>query len=229
MTMVTSPLGAARVRRRLTVEEAAARAGLETDAVRALEENRIYRFESPQAAMTAALVYATALGVSKREARQLAGLPVRPRVFEAISLRRFVAAIGFGCALAALAWFVVVPRLEEEKPVASAQTTPATTLDAEEAVAALPQPWEIQVDVLNGTGAGSAATHMANEIAGLAYQIGSVAKADSTSYLETRVYYPPGGQAIAERLAAELRVGVAALPGGDDPRRLVVIVGADRA
>ena len=225
--MVASPLGAARVRRRLTIEEAAARADLDPEALRALEENRIYRFESPQAAMTAALVYATALGVSKREARQLAGLPVRPRVVEALSLRRLVAAVGFGCALAALAWFVVVPRLDESRPVTTAQTTPPTTID-EEAVASLPQPWEIQVDVLNGTGVGSAATRMANEIAGLAYRIGSVAKADNESYQETRVYYPPGAEAIAERLAAELGVKVAALPSGDDPRRLVVIVGGDQ-
>ena len=49
--------------------------------------------------------------------------------------------------------------------------------------------------------------------------------ADRKNYSETRVYYPPGAEAIAERLAGELGVGTTALPGGGDPNRLVVIVG----
>ncbi len=73
---ITSPLGAVRMKRRLTLEEAAARARLELDDVRALEENRIYRFPSVDEALAAILVYATALGVSEREARELAGMPV---------------------------------------------------------------------------------------------------------------------------------------------------------
>jgi hypothetical protein len=40
------------------------------------------------------------------------------------------------------------------------------------------------------------------------------------------VYYPPGAEDIAKRLAAELDVEIAALPGGDNPRRLVIIVGS---
>jgi hypothetical protein len=52
-----------------------------------------------------------------------------------------------------------------------------------------------------------------------------VRNADRLTYVETSVYYPPGGEAIARRLAGELGVGVTALPGGDDPNRLVVIVG----
>jgi hypothetical protein len=211
----------------LTVEEAAERAELDAEAIKALEENRIYRFESTQAAVTAALVYATALGISKREARRFAGLSVKPRAIEALSLGRLVAAVGFLAALAALAWFVVLPRLDEAKPVTVTQTPPPVTRD-DEVLAKLPQPWEIQVDVLNGSGAGRAATRMANELAGLAYTIGNVARADRTDYGETRVYYPPGAEGIAERLAGQLGVRTAALPGGDDPRRLVVIVGADR-
>jgi hypothetical protein len=42
------------------------------------------------------------------------------------------------------------------------------------------------------------------------------------------VYYPPGAEGIARRLARELGIGVTALPGGDDPHRLVVIVGRKR-
>ena len=90
---------------------------------------------------------------------------------------------------------------------------------------ALPEPWEIQVDVYNGTGAGNAAASMANRVAGLAYQIGKVGNANRDDYRKTLVYYPPGGQEIGARLAHELSIGTAALPGGDNPNRLVVIVG----
>ena len=58
----------------------------------------------------------------------------------------------------------------------------------------LPERWEIQVDVYNGTRAGNAASGMANELAGLAYRIGTVKNADRRTYAETRVYYPPGGE-----------------------------------
>ena len=67
---------------------------------------------------------------------------------------------------------------------------------------------------------------MANEVAGLAYRMGRVGNAKRQDYAKTLVYYPPGAAAIAERLAKELGVGTAALPGGDDPKRLVVIVGS---
>jgi hypothetical protein len=66
---------------------------------------------------------------------------------------------------------------------------------------------------------------MANRVAGLAYQIGKVGNAKRDDYRKTLVYYPPGGQAIAATLAHELGIGTAALPGGDSPNRLVVIVG----
>jgi hypothetical protein len=81
------------------------------------------------------------------------------------------------------------------------------------------------VDVYNGTARGNAAAGIANEIAGLAYRIGDVGNAKQRNYVATRVYYPPGAEGIAERLAGEIGVGTAALPGGDDPNRLVVIVG----
>jgi hypothetical protein len=89
----------------------------------------------------------------------------------------------------------------------------------------LPARWQIQVDVFNGTSKGNAAAGMANQIAGLAYKMGSVGNANQKNYDRTLVYYPPGAEAIAERLAGELGIGTAALPGGDDPLRLVVIVG----
>jgi hypothetical protein len=213
-----SPLGAARVRRRLTVDEVAARAELHPDDVAALEEGRIYRFPSVQAAMSAALVYATSLGIDEREARRLAGLPVGRRLVEAWSLRRWTAAIAFTAAALALAWFGVRPEL-------SARAQPATQAVAAVAEEELPQPWEIEVHVFNGTRQPNAATRIANEIAGLAYRIGNVGNATRSDYRDTRVYYPPGGEAIAARLASELSVGTAALPGGKNPLRLIVIVG----
>ena len=73
------PLAAARVRRQLTIERAAKLAKLTPDEVSWLEESRLYRFGSSEAAVTALLLYATALGITRREARQLAGLPVLPR------------------------------------------------------------------------------------------------------------------------------------------------------
>jgi hypothetical protein len=116
--------------------------------------------------------------------------------------------------------FVLRPQLLPTDPP-PAPAAPAT----KPAVAPLPERWEIQVDIYNGSRLGNAASSLANEIAGLAYGIGDVRNADRRNYVETSVYYPPGGEAIARRLAGELGVGVTALPGGDDPNRLVVIVG----
>ena len=215
-----SPLVAARLRRRLTIEEAAARASLDVDAVKSLEESRTYVFPSTADAITAAVVYASSLGITEREARELAGLPVES-VVERWSLHRWALVLGFTVALAALLIFVLRPQFFPESPPAP----PAPVAKTVTPVEPLPEPWEIQVDVYNGTRTGNAASGMANELAGLAYRIGEVKNADRRTYSQTRVYYPPGGEDIAERLADELGVGTTALPGGDDPLRLVVIVG----
>jgi len=221
--MAVSPLGAARLRRRLTVEEAAARARMEIDQVKSLEENCMYRFGSNADALAAALVYATALGITEREARQIAGLPVTSRFVDPWSVRRTMAIFAFLAALGMLAWFGFRPELGGNQ---QASATPAAASQAPVAPAqALPEPWEIQVDVYNGTGAGNAAASMANRVAGLAYQIGNVGNAKREDYTKTLVYYAPGGKEIAARLAGELGVGTAALPGGNNPNRLVVIVG----
>lgn len=216
----TSPLAAARVRRGLKLEEAAARARLDVEDVKCLEEGRIYRFPSVNRALSAALVYATALGISEREARRLAGTPAgRARRWGA---RRWLAAATALTALAATVWFAVVPdgwRGEERAETLSARTA-----------AKLPSPWQIRVDVYNGTEVANAATALANEIGGpLAYRVGTVENADRLDYVETRVYYPPGSEEIAGRLAGELDVETAALPGAGGRNRLVVIVGRDLA
>src|SRR6266508_2001515 len=74
----TSGLTALRLQRKLTVEEAAKRAALWPDQVEWLEEGRLYRFPSSEAAVMALLRYATSLGIDHREARRLSGMPVEP-------------------------------------------------------------------------------------------------------------------------------------------------------
>lgn len=221
----SSPLVTARLRRRLTLEEAAALTSLEVDDIKSLEESRTYRFPTTTDAIAATVVYASALGITDREARELAGLPVAS-VVERWSLRRWGIVLGFVAVVAAFLVFVLRPQiLPADEP--AAPVAPVTKSAA--AAPPLPERWEIQVDVYNGTRQGNAASGLANEIAGLAYGIGEVRNADRRTYAETRVYYPPGGEAVAQRLADELGVGITALPGGDDPNRLVVIVGSRRS
>jgi hypothetical protein len=154
-------------------------------------------------------------------ARELAGPPV-VSVAARWSLHRWSFVLVFTAAFAALLIFVLRPQfLPGSSPLPPAPAAKAPAPPAEP----LPERWEIQVDVYNGTKLGNAASGMANELAGLAYRIGAVRNADRRTYGETRVYYPPGGEEIAERLARELGVGTTALPGGDNPLRLVVIVG----
>ena len=213
-----SPLVAARLRRRLSIEQAAERASLDVNAVKNLEESRTYVFPSTADAIAAAVVYASSLGITEREARELAGLPV-VSAMERWSLRRWAIVLSFVVALAALMIFVLRPQFLSAEPTAP----PAAA--AQPAAAQLPERWEVQVDVYNGTVRGNAAAGIANEIAGLAYRIGDVGNARQRNHVATRVYYPPGAEGIAERLAGEIGVGTTALPGGDDPNRLVVIVG----
>ena len=125
--MAVSPLGAARLRRRLTLEEAAARARMQVDQIKSLEENCMYRFGSNADALAAALVYATALGISEREARQIAGLPVSSRLVDPWSLRRTMAIAAFLAAAGTLFWFGIRPEL---RPDGTGATTPANVTPA---------------------------------------------------------------------------------------------------
>lgn len=214
-----SPLARARVHRQLTVEEAARRAEITQDEVRWLEDGRLYRFPTADRALLSTLLYATALGIDHREALELAGLPVPPRPPEVNPWKRF-GAMGAFAALVLAAVLAIAFAREGSSAQPSAAATAASTL---------PAPWAIKVVVLNGSGDIVYTRSVASRIQALSYRIQKVGKASSFNYPQTQVYYPPGGEAIAERLAKQLDVPMQPLPGGTDPRRLVVIVGPERA
>jgi transcriptional regulator with XRE-family HTH domain len=203
-----SPLQRARLQRKLTREEAAKRAELSADEVTWLEEGRLYRFPSGAVAVSAVLAYAAALGIDRREALDLAGRP-RP---ESASLPRILGAAALAALFAVVAVALADPRLTgDERETAFGQE--------------LPPPWSVAVDVLNGSGDINHTRRVADRIGSLAYHIARVRRADRFDYPETAVYYQPGGKAIGARLAGQLDVETKPLPGGDDPRRLIVIVG----
>jgi transcriptional regulator with XRE-family HTH domain len=205
-----SPLLRARLHRKLAREEAARRAELSTDEVAWLEEGRLYRFPSANVAVSAVLAYAHALGIDRREALSLAGRARPPTVPD--SLPRILGAAALAALFAVVAVALADPRLAGEgRSAGTAQK--------------LPPPWRISVDVLNGSGDINHTRRIADRIGSLAYRIATVRRADRFDYPETAVYYQPGGRPIATRLAAELGVTTKPLPGGKDPRRLIVIVG----
>lgn len=212
------PLAAARLRRQLTVERAAKLARLTPDEVSWLEEGRLYRFDSSESAVTALLLYSTALGINRREARQLAGLPVLPRPTLTDAKSKTAFGVGLSVVAATVAVTLLLPGLvrgSSPERVGASQ-------------AGLPATWKISVDVLNGSGDMNYTRRVADRIGSKAYRIERVSRADRFDYPETAVYFHTGGERIAERLADELQVGAKPLPGRGDPKRLVVVVGPAR-
>jgi transcriptional regulator with XRE-family HTH domain len=211
-----SPLTTLRLQRKLTVEQAAKRAALWPEQVEWLEENRLYRFPGYEAAVLALLRYATALGVDHREARSVSGMPVEPPA------RR---PVGRWAAAAAAAVVVVAATVVFAVGVGDhARSASAKRL------ASLPPPWKVSVDVLNGSGDINYTRRVASRVGSFGYRIAHVTKAGRFDYRDTAVYFEPGGEALGQRLGSQLG-GVQArpLPGGNDPRRLVVIVGPAHA
>lgn len=203
-----SPLQSVRLQRKLTREEAARRAELSADEVAWLEEGRLYRFPSANVAVSAVLAYATALGIDRREALDLAGRPRPPSA----SVPRILGAAALAALFAVVAVALADPRLTGDEGEAA--------LDQK-----LPPPWRVAVDVLNGSGDINHTRRVADRIGSLAYHVAGVRRADRFDYPETAVYYAPGGKTIARRLAGSLDVETRPLPGGNDPLRLIVIVG----
>jgi hypothetical protein len=202
-----SALARARVHRQLTVEEAAKRAGLTSEEVGWIEDGRLYRFGSSEKATLALLLYATALGVSRREARRLAGLPL----MEPTSSNRLFVLGGIVAIVLAVAAVFTLP-----------QYFPRGGGD-QAAAQKLPPPWKVSVDVLNGGGDITYTRRLADRIGSMAYQIKRVSRAQRFDYPKTAVYFPPGGEGIGLRLAEQLGVEARPLPAGKNPRRLVVI------
>jgi transcriptional regulator with XRE-family HTH domain len=210
-----SPLTTLRLQRKLTVEEAAKRAALWPEQVEWLEEGRLYRFPGNKAAVMALLRYATALGIDHREARSLSGMPVEPPAHPPIG--RWVAA-GAVAAVALTAALAFVLGTGGNGPAAGSRRA-----------ATLPPPWKVSVDVLNGSGDINYTRRVASHIGSFGYRIQHVTKANRFDYRETAVYFEPGGSALARRLAEQIGVPIRPLPAGNNPRRLVVIVGPAHA
>jgi transcriptional regulator with XRE-family HTH domain len=210
-----SALARARLHRRLTVEETAKRSGLSVEEVRWLEDARVYRFARPDDALAATLLYASALGIDNREARELAGMPLPTGPVERDPRPRLVAIGGVILALAVFTILLVVPRSGGKHQTAAAG-------------AILPAPWRVPVTVLNGSGDINYTRQVASHVGGFGYTIKKVSRAASFGYPQTAVYFPPNCEDVALRLAKQLGVATKPLPGGSGPCQLFVIVGPAR-
>jgi transcriptional regulator with XRE-family HTH domain len=210
-----SPLARARLHRQLTVEETARRAGITAEEVRWLEEGRVYRFPKPDDALIATALYATALGLDNREARELAGLPVPPQPTERSPLPRLLVVGGVVIALAVFATLLLISR-------SGGKPTHGGLSDI------LPPPWRVPVTVLNGSGDINYTRQMASRIGAFGYSIKKVGRADNFTYPQTAVFFAPKCDGIAVRLARQLGVPTRPLPGGTGPCQLYVIVGPAR-
>ena len=210
-----SPLARARLHRQLTVEETARRAGISAEEVQWLEEGRVCRFPRPDDALAAAVLYASALGIDNREARDLAGLPVPPAPVERNPLPRLLVVGAVVLALAAFGTLLLVSH-------SGGKSTNG------KGGAILPPPWRIPVNVLNGSGDINYTRQIASHIGAFGYSIKKVARADSFTYPQTAVYFPPACEGVALRLAQQLGVTTKPLPGGTGSCQLYVIVGPAR-
>jgi transcriptional regulator with XRE-family HTH domain len=210
-----SPLARSRLHRQLTVEEMARRAGISVEEVRWLEEGRVYRFPKPDDALAAAVLYATALGIDNREARELAGLPVPPLPAQRNPVPRLLVIGAVAIALVVFATLLLIPRSGGKEPAGAPS-------------AILPPPWRIQVTVLNGSGDINYTRQVASRIGAFGYGIKKVSRADAFTYPQTAVYFPPSCEGMAVRLAKQLGVATKPLPGGTGPCQLYVIAGPAR-
>jgi hypothetical protein len=209
-----SALTSLRLQRKLTIEEAAKRAALWPEQVEWLEEGRLYRFPGTETAVLALLRYATALEIDHRQARALSGMPVEPPSRRPVG--RWLAG---GVATAAVVAVTLAFSVDLGGGSSSSAKAPA-----------LPPPWKISVDVLNGSGDINYTRRVASRVGSYGYRIQHVTKANRFDYRETAVYYEPRGEALGNRLAAQIGCGTPKpLPGGSNPRRLVVIVGPAHA
>ena len=212
-----SPLQEARVDRGLSVEQMSVRSGLRVEEIEWLEEGRYFRFPSQSAAILSAVVYATALGVDKAEARRLAGLPGHRNPLRVNPVARLAVTAALAALASAVLVAVLMPGRGERVRTVVAAAEPN-----------LPPPWKVNVTVLNGSGDINYTRQVASRIGSMGYLIGKVARADRFDYPSTAVYFEPGAEKLGIRLARQLGISTMTLPPGTHPRQLVVIVGPPR-
>jgi len=208
-----SPLADARGRHGLSVMQVAYRTGLTEEEIGWLEEGRLYRFASQNHALLAGIVYATAVGIDRAEARRLAGLPVG-RVVRVNAKARLAVVGAIAALLSALAVMLLTPNL---------QITRTRTVEAIPNASLVP-PWKLQVTVENGTGDINWTRELASRIGAMGYTIEKVSRADRFDYPSSSVYYGTGGRDVGLRLARQLGVQAQQAPGLGD-RELLVIAG----
>lgn len=221
----SSPLAGARIRGRLTVEQAAAAAGIGADEARWLEEGRLYRFADADAAIAATIAYAGAIGALAERARTSAARDEsrarRSRRRRLVLAAAAAAAIGIAAAVV-----TAVERPDTSGRPAAAQAgsaapTPATAGAAAAAAAVR----DIVVDAIDAAGRPGVARSLATQLRKLGYTVGRVTGAGRSDEPDTAVYYEPGGAAAGDRLARTLGLPSRPLPAGTNPRRLVVLIG----
>ena len=176
---------------------------------------------SPDDALLALLLYTTALEIDHYEARQIAGLPVGPRPFSANPRTRLAALAASGRAASR-------SPPPSSSPVASRSGRAKRRPRSSRPRPALPKPWQIDVDVLNGNGDITYTRRSRRASARSGTTSPACGARTASTIRETAVYYERGGYDVADRLARQLGVGTTPLPGGDNPKRLVVIVGPHR-
>src|SRR5919197_5087839 len=176
-----SPLASARLQRKLTIDEAARRAGISPEQIRWLEEGRVYRFPVADDALIAVVLYATALGIEQDEARALARLPVEPKP-QRFSRTRIVAVAAAIVLLAALGVALLGGFGKSSRGLGGSSGTLAHPAQP------LPPTWKLSVDVLNGGGDIYYTRALASKVGALGYKINRVAKANRFDYRSTAVY-----------------------------------------
>lgn len=208
-----SPLAEARERHGLSRTQVAYRTGLSEAEIEWLDDGRLYRFPSQTEALLAGVVYATAIGIDRFEARRLAGLPVTGTI-RVNAKARLVVVGAVAALLSALGVMVFVPNLQ------------LTRTKIVEAIpnANLTPPWKLQVTVENGNGDITWTRTLASRIGAMGYTISKVGRADRFNYPSSTVYYGTGGQAVGVRLARQLAVPAQEAPGLT-ARQLLVVVG----
>jgi transcriptional regulator with XRE-family HTH domain len=207
-----SPLAEARSRRDLSLKQVAYRSGLSEQEIEWLEEGRLYRFPSQNAAILAAVVYATALGIDRFEARRLAGLPITGGGFRVNARARLIVVGALAALLSALAVMIMSPNLH---------LTRTRTIVALPNAGLVP-PWKLKVTVENGSGDINWTRTLASRVGAMGYTIAHVGPADRFDYKTSTVYYGTGGRGVGLRLARQLDVTTQEAPGLKATQLLVI-------